>query len=404
MEAPVDASPARRRRGFTLVELILAMAITALLGAVAVPFLVKQGRSIALTSGNLNSQQTVAFALNFIDHDLRVAGIGTASSQPAMIEAYPRELAFNANLVVSDSTDTTALLTAAYYDPSITAALTTLLDSTQALTLPLSSLYTPAVTYPTLDYYQSAGLKSPAQTIVFYMAPDTSSGALAHTYALWRTVNTGTPMLLARGLDTSSVFHYFVPATYFSSGDSTHLDSLVPTGYKGFPWAFSYGAAHALTSADTMLAAITQVSVQLKAVYADEYGFKHYRSVNEMVPLLNTGLSHIAQCGAAPAPPTGFTATARSTGDSVHLSWTRSADEGGGANDIQSYVVYRRTEPSTAWNAIMTVAVGSSDTTAQDHGLAGLGTRYDYALASEDCTPALSSITSTTVTGVVPLP
>jgi hypothetical protein len=271
--------------------------------------------------------------------------------------------------------------------------------------VPLSPLYSTATTYPQLDYYQSAGLKSTAQTIVFFMAPDTSTGAVANTYALWRKVNTATPILLARGLDTSSVFQYFVPSTYFTAADSNHLDSLVPSGWEGIPWAFSYGAGTALTHADTMLAAITQVSVQLKAVYQDEFGHNHYRSVSEMVPLLNTGLSHLAQCGAAPAAPTNFQATnATPNGDSVHLSWTRSSDEGGGANDVQAYIVYRRVEPNTAWNAVITVPVGASDVSATDVGLAGHPTKYDYALAAENCTPSLSSITSTTVTDVAPLP
>jgi hypothetical protein len=34
----------------------------------------------------------------------------------------------------------------------------------------------------------------------------------------------------------------------------------------------------------------------------------------------------------------------------------------------------------------------------------GSGQKYDYALAAEDCNPTLSSITSTTITGVAPLP
>jgi prepilin-type N-terminal cleavage/methylation domain-containing protein len=394
----------RRARGFTLTELLIAVVMTAIIGSVAVPFFVKESRTIGSAMGTLDAQQSVAFALNFIDHDLRVAGVGTAASQPSMVEAEPKEMAFNANLVTADSTDTLALLTAAYYDPSQAVALTTLLDSTQAITLPLSPLYTGSVAYPKLDYYQSAGLKATAQTIVIYLAKDTSTGVVANTYALWRKVNTGAATMLARGLDTSSTFQYFLPATYFTSADLNHLDSAVGTGFKGFPWIFAYGAGNTLTTADTMLAAISQVSVQLKAVYQDRLGFKHYRSVSEIVPILNSGLAHISQCGGGPAAPTSVSATARATGDSVHLHWVRSTDEGGGANDVQDYVVFRRAEPSTTWIADLTVAVGASDTSDVDRGLLGNGQKYDYAVAAQDCTPSFSSITTTTITGVKPHP
>ncbi len=394
----------RASRGFTLTELLIAVIMTAIIGSVTVPFFVKESRTVGSAMGTLDAQQSVAFALNFIDHDLRVAGVGTASNQPTMVEAEPKEMAFNANLVTLDSTDTLALLTASYYDPSQAAALTTLLDSTQAITLPLSPLYTASTPYPKLDYYQSAGLKATAQTIVIYLANDTSTGAVANTYALWRKVNTGAVTMLARGLDTSSTFQYFVPATYFTSADSNHLDSAAGAGFKGFPWIFAYGAGATLTTADTMLAAISQVSVQLKAVSQDRLGFRHYRSVSEIVPILNSGLAHISECGGGPAAPTGVTAVARPTGDSVHLHWVRSTDEGGGANDVQDYVIFRRAEPSTTWNAVLSVAVGASDSSAIDRGLVGGGQKYDYAVAAEDCTPSFSSITTTTITGVKPLP
>src|SRR5579871_2522906 len=123
----------RTRRGFTLAELLVGLVLTAIMGAVAVPFFVKQLRGVATTAGNINSQQSIGFALNEIDHDLRIAGVGNATSQPQMVEASTYELAFNANLATADSADTMALLTAGYYDPSLSAAMTTSLDSTAAI-------------------------------------------------------------------------------------------------------------------------------------------------------------------------------------------------------------------------------------------------------------------------------
>ncbi len=180
-----------RRAGFTLVEVTMVITLLGIVGALVMPFFLKQSRSVTNTAGNLDAQQSVSFALNMIDHDLRVAGIGTGLNQPQLVEANPLALTFNANLITND---TTAVTTASYYDPAVSNALSTSLTPANKITLPLS-----ATQYPDSTYYQTAGLASPAQTIAYYLRPDSTLVTVPQTYVLWRQVNSASPVMLARG-------------------------------------------------------------------------------------------------------------------------------------------------------------------------------------------------------------
>ncbi len=141
------------------------------------PFFLKQSRSVTNTAGNLDAQQSVSFALNMIDHDLRVAGVGTGVNQPTIIEANGLALTFNAQLVTND---TNSITTAAYYDPNIPDSMTVALAPSK-MTLPLS-----AVLYPDSSYWQTPGLVSNAQTISYYLSQDSSVVTTPQTYILWR--------------------------------------------------------------------------------------------------------------------------------------------------------------------------------------------------------------------------
>ncbi len=364
------------RSGFTLAELIVAMALTAIIGAVALPFLVHQTRAVASTAGYLDAQQSVSFALNYADHDLRLAGSGTAFNQPSLVEATPLAVTFNAALYTSD---TSALATAAYYDPSIPDSMATLLTPATKITLPLS-----AVTYPDSTYYQSGGLPSSAETISLYVAKDSSS-PIANTYILWRRVNRGTPLLLARNLVLPVAGAVF---QYYTAGNGTLPQAIAPAQLP------AYFSEPQNTSADSLLGQISEVSVQLTAVYQDPLLRQHFRSTSQVIPLLNAGLGHVAQCGAPPQPVSALTVTAYtgpSAGDTVKVSWQPSPDETGGAHDVRNYVVYRRPAGTATWDAIMTVPAGATPPYVEfDTGLTGGS--YDYAIAAEDCTPSLSSL------------
>jgi prepilin-type N-terminal cleavage/methylation domain-containing protein len=384
-----------QRGGFTLAELLVSMTLVALLGAAAMPFLVKQLRGVASTAGYLDAQQSVGNALDFVDHDLRLAGSGAGVNQPTMVEAATQAVTINADVVAND---TTGEQTATYYDPSIPESLAVGMLASDPVTLPLTSS-----TYPESTYWASTGVVSNAETISFYIASDTSHGATANTYALWRRVNTGPVALLARNLDSSSKFQYYANKGYFNSADSAQLDSMIPASQ--LPLVFTYTGNAILTHADSLMANITQISVQLKSVYLDEFGHRHYRAVSEMIPVTNWGLSHLAACGTGPTGPASFSATVGSA-DTVVVTWTPPSG-GEASNLVQNYIVYRKgpytTSDPTFWSAILNVgASGLSSYTVKDPNLTGSGSKYDYAIATQNCTPSQSTLS--TVVGVAPKP
>lgn len=368
----------RRRNAFTLVEIMIAMTLFAILGAAAVTFLIKQTRAVTTTAGRLDAQQNLSFALDAIDHDLRVAGVGLGQRQPMMIEAHPYAVAFNADLVTRDTASVTA---ASYYDPSVPDSLALALTPAHQITYP----YSPVV-YPDSLYIQSTGLVSNAETISYYVTPDSTSN-IPGTYLMLRRVNSAPPTLVARGLvfpGGAPAFRYFIPGPAVNS----RVEVTSPT----LPLFFREGNL----AADTVLAKIAEVRLQLQAVYRDPLGNNVYRSLNEYIPLLNAGLLHVAACSSPPAGPISATPTAWPTGDSIQIQWPASTDETGGKKDVRSYSVYRRLGTTGSWGT--PIYTGPSDGAAtytwEDKGVP-LGKLFQYAVVSRDCTPALSPLTTT---------
>jgi len=364
------------RTAFTLVEIMIAMTLLTIVGAAALEFFIKQTRAVTVTAGRLDAQQNVSFALDEVDHDLRVAGVGLGLRQPMVIEAHPYAVTFNADLVTRDTASVTA---ASYFDPSVPDSLALAITSAHRITLPFS-----AVGYPDSTYLQSTGLLSNAETISYWVTPD-STTPRPDDYLMLRRVNSAAPTVVARGLvfpTGGPAFRYFIPGAAVNS----RVELVAPT----LPLYFQEG----VVGPDTMLAKLAEVRVQLEAVYKDPLGHDVYRSVNEYVPLLNAGLAHTAACGQAPAAPVSLTALAWPTGDSIDVAWPASTDETGGEKDVKSYSVYRRIGTSGSWGTpVYTIPGNGTASYDWEDKTVPLGQAYQYAVVSRDCTPALSSLT-----------
>jgi prepilin-type N-terminal cleavage/methylation domain-containing protein len=373
---PLPRRQSNARSAFTLVEIMMALTLLAVVGAAALSFLIKQTRAVTVTAGRLDAQQNVSFALDAIDHDLRIAGVGLGLRQPMIIEAHPYAVTFNADLVTRDTTGVTA---ASYYDPNVPDSLSLALTPASQITFPYSS-----VTYPDSLYVQSSGLRSNAETISYWVTPD-STTTRPDDYLLVRRINNGSPTLVARGL----VFPNGMPAfRYFAPGVAVH--SRVEVAPATLPLYFSEGNV----GPDTILAKLTEVRVQLEAVYRDPLGADVYRSVNQNIPLLNAGLLHVAACGLPPLAPASITVSAWPAGDSVDVNWPASGDEVGGQHDVKSYSVYRRLGTSASWGTpIYTAPSAGTATYDFEDKSVPVGQAYLYAVVARDCTPALSALT-----------
>jgi prepilin-type N-terminal cleavage/methylation domain-containing protein len=364
------------RLGFTLIEIIIALTLLSIVGAAAVTFLVKETRAVMVTAGRLDAQQNVSFAMDAISHDLRVAGVGLGLRQPMIIEAHPYAISFNADLVTSDTASVTA---ASYFDPSVPDSLALALTPANKIAYPYG-----AISYPDSTYVQATGLLSNAETITYYFTLD-STTARTDDYLLLRRVNSAPPSLLARGLIFPGGvpgFRFFIPGAAVNS----RVEVIAPT----LPLYFQEGSV----GPDTMLAKISEVRVQLEAVYTDPIEGDVHRSANENVPLLNAGLSHLQACASPPAAPVSITPTAWPSGDSIGLTWPASTDEIGGKRDVKSYSLYRRIGAAGSWNTpIYTSPADGTPTYAWEDKAVPLGQTYAYGIVSRDCTPSLSALT-----------
>jgi prepilin-type N-terminal cleavage/methylation domain-containing protein len=404
----------RSRAGFTLAEMIISITLLAIIGAVAVPFYLRSLRSVANTSGQQDAGQSVAFALNFINHDLRLAGQGTVAGQPAIVQMSDSAVTFNANLVTKD---TSAATSGAYYDPNVPDSLGLAMLSTKQVTLPRSSTNYPDSTWwATLPVGTVPGVLGDAETISFWLAADTTTGHLANTYVLWRRVNTATAAIVARnivfraGIDPAPFQYYVSDQNHVNALDQvkTVVLSGSPTAYP-FPLVWTHG-----TSTDTLLRNIMAVRVALTAEYVNPITQKaSYHSINELIPLENGGMPAYAACPGPPAAPTissTYVATANGTAasDSIEVVWNASTDETGGYGNVREYLVYRKLDTATTWGTALyeQTAIGQTKDTIIDYPPVLTATPtlwYVYGVVAENCTPQLSAVTPTT-TKLVPNP
>ena len=66
----------RKRIGFSMLEMLIAVGLMLIVFSLAIPFFIAQAHSIDDTAGRQDAQQTARFAISAIDRDLRVAGAG----------------------------------------------------------------------------------------------------------------------------------------------------------------------------------------------------------------------------------------------------------------------------------------------------------------------------------------
>ena len=114
---------------------------------------------------------------------------------------------------------------------------------------------------------------------------------------------------------------------------------------------------------------------------------------------VGTGSANLHACGDPPDPPTGLSGvdTPRDAGESITLTFTKSADETAGEKDIDNYTVYRREEGQIEWTCINSaVPTGAATYTINDdsHTPGGgpvIDTPYYYMATAWDCRPQESN-------------
>ena len=191
---------ARRRSGFTLIEMMMAILLTMMVFAATIPFFRQQTIAVDRSAARLDALQNARYAQNAIDRELRMAG--GVSGQPIIVQAAPFAITFNVNLVTNTANDPDAT----YYNPYADPLAVMSWDPSSKKKLPTST-----VLYPTQFYYIN-GSQSPAETISYMLFVDATSGR-TDLYNLFRRVNDRDSTLISNDLwiptDTNYFFQYY---------------------------------------------------------------------------------------------------------------------------------------------------------------------------------------------------
>ena len=369
-------------RGLTLIEMMIAMIVFGAVLAGALAFLRAQGRSFSLGSQRVLMIQNARFGLNELEKDLRTAGAGAPDIQPQLIYLDASIVAFNANYLTNTPGDPFAV----YYNPDAPNNSIDALTKADRLTLPTTSFAYPDTTYSV------SGVNSSAEMIVFYFVAD-STTSRTDDYVLYRQVNNLAPELVSRNiLQTTGLpfFQYFWQATDPFSGNST----VTPVPPASLP--LKHTKAIHLSLADTgsfaKIDSVRAVRVNFTVTNGLTGSAERKRTFTRYIRLPNVGLANKKTCGDAPIFTSAVTATWNAGLGGVDVKWNASTDELGGEKDIERYVIWRKldTDPDMGDAYLALPSAGTASYTYTDRDVVS-GSKYQYAVAAEDCTPTLSS-------------
>jgi prepilin-type N-terminal cleavage/methylation domain-containing protein len=393
--------PVRRRRGFTLAEVMIALVLFGVVSGAAVAFLLAQTRGYRAISAQQAEVQSGRYTRDLLRMELRTAGTNVTEVQPILVAANDSVIAFNTDLLTNDL-DSSAFTGAVYVDTYASSADVGALPADSAITIPGTS---PGVTYPLQDYTAVEGTVGPAELVIFRFVRDTTS-TNASDVMITRQVNNRPPEIIATGLRRSGTTpflrYWYDPNRY--TNVTVGLDT-VPRAW--LPLAKTV-AQRGLVP-DTGVA----VSARIDQVRAVEVNYQLGRvagsqaePVRYLVAMPNTAAPRQSRaCGRPPIAPAGVTATWSVDSGAVFLTWPRATDDGSGEADVVRYVLWRQIVGAGTWGeslASVSAVAGTGGYGYRDTGVEqGLGRSYRYALAVQDCTPNVSSMDSS-ATVVVP--
>lgn len=382
----------RTRRGFTLVETLVAMTMVVLLMSIATRYFMQQTRMLSQQSGRLEAQQNAQFSLATLDREIRVAGIGVVDAQPILVQAHPRAITFNADLVSRVANDPSAV----YIDSDADSSSTLAFPLSERLALPQNGR-----AYPDTNYFLGAGVPSRAETVSFWVSRDSTSPDPTE-FILFRRVNSDPPRVVARSLrvrPTDTVFQYF-------KRDSTGAPVAIDPGSLPVYHTAAIHGSTADTARSALADSIRTVRVRLTAMFRDRNGVQIIRRIDMTIQLMNAGLIHRNTCG---EPPLGVMPSAVADIDPatgtprVRVSWSKSGDEGSGEKDVERYSIFRRKVAGAFAEPLASIPAGSSSYTFTDTDVGDPGEQWVYGVTAQDCTPNVSSMNST-LTVIIPAP
>jgi type II secretory pathway pseudopilin PulG len=382
----------RARVGLTIAEILVAMTVTSVLIAAAVPFFVAQARAVGSTAARTDAHHNARYAVNTIDRDLRVVGVGVVDAQPMVVWAGPTYISANGDLV-SHTRDASAV----YSDPDAPVGEVTSIGKANKITLPESS---PEILYPDTTYWISSTLTSAAETISYWLGKDSSSSR-PDAYILWRRVNDSKPRVVAKNLvmqPEQPAFRYF---KLDSVGRMVEIpQNTLPLHHSAPIHSRVTGTSLPDTGKSAMTDSIRAVSVRLVGRYFDKRRNREILDTAEaFIRMPNAGLHRLATCGEIPlfGATVAWESKPLATGEpAIQLTWTPAIDETGGEADVERYALYRRPASELLFTEPLAfLPAGTASYSYLDTDVAQ-GDEFVYGVSAQDCTPRSSNVASTT--------
>ncbi len=376
------------RTGMTLIELIVALTIFGVVISTSVAFMARQNAAFQDSIKRLVALRNLRYAVTTLSQDLETLGTNVPDAQPALYYADEDVIVFAADYATNVPDDPFAV----FHDPDAPAG--QVRAPSGGFSIPNS-----AVSFPDTVYESAPGVASPAEVILFYLAPDTGT-TRADDFILYRRVNAAPAEAVARNLVRNGSAPFFAYERLADDGTGSMAlqplpDSLVPIHHT----AIVHGSP-ADTGRSALADSVRAVRVRLRATNGLTGDEEVLVSVDRLIPLPNAGFGMLTTCGSAPLLGVGLSAAAVTldTGEpAVNLSWNPAVDEAGGEADVVRYVIWRRESGAATWgDPFRAIPAGAAAYTYQDAAVTP-GTAYEYALAAQDCTPTLSGLASSPV-------
>lgn len=358
------------RRGFTLIEIVVAVTLTLAVFAITLPFVRAQTRSLGSTAARLDAEQIARYAQRAIDKDLRLAIAD--EGQALIVLAGPMAISFNANLKARDTSDVNAL----EIDANADTLLTESWRLANAAPLPLT-----AVTYPTAEYFGADGSLSHNETISYFLHPDTVSGR-SDIYVLWRRVNAGDSVRIVRGVHVPADSAFFSYQTVSGGTLTTIAPASLPLYWD-----------------TTAVSDIRAVTIRAAGFYRNSRENQDIIRTVYWTTFLGNAVASPTTCGDAPAAPTGVSnPPSKQTGSGsnsyhVRVTWTASGDDGNGDADVTHYIISIAPNATPyVWKPVGQIAARSAATYRYDHYFPANVGSVKYGVHAVDCGANASAV------------
>ncbi len=369
----------------TLVETLVALTVFAIVISTALGFMARQNSIYQDGIRRLVALRNLRYAISTLSQDLETLGTNVPNSQPDLFYADEDVIAFSADYATNIADDPFAV----FHDPDAPNGQVT--APSGGFSIPNSG-----ASVPNVRYESAPGLPSPAEILIFFVSADTSTSR-SDDYVLYRQVNNNKAEAIARNLlHTGSTpffsYQYMAKDTSGNTRLAPLPDSLVPIHHTA-----TYHLAAGDTARSALADSIRAVDVRFTATNGLTGSNERTVELARLIPLPNAGFGQLATCGSPPLLGTtlGAAPAVSATGEKViRLTWGRATDESGGEADVVRYVLYRRVSGAASWGDPYRAIPAGASTYSTDDAAATPGVQYEYALAAQDCTPALSSLTS----------